>query len=560
LSEPAIAHGRHRSTNALEHGRHRRRPRTIGDEPYPRRWLALGVIAVTVLMIILDATIVNIALPAVSADLGISAATQQWIVTAYTLTFGGFLLLGGRIADFWGRKRTYLVGTAGFAIASALGGLASNAGQLFAARALQGAFGALLAPASLALITVLFTDPKERAKAFAVYGALASGGSAVGLLLGGVLTEYADWRWCFWVNVPVAIVAIIAAIPVVPESRALGETKYDIPGAVLVTLGLASFVYGFTLVAQRARENADAGSTGSGWTDGAALTFIAIGVLLVAAFVVIQFQVRNPLLPMRLVLDPNRGGAYLTSTLVGAGLIGAFFLLSLYFQEVRGYSPVAAGFAALPTTVGVVLASGAASALIPRIGPKPVMVTGALLAALGLFLMSFLGVDTSFWALPFPGQLILGLGLGATFVPLSHLALVGAGQHDVGAASAVLNATQQVGASIGTALLATISVGASTRAFSDAVAGGQNPTDPALGPAAQVEGYTTAFTWAAALLAIGALVAAVLIKVAKGDLPADAAVVPRPRKEPVPEGARLGGVLDRAMGAREEEPSSVVDG
>src|SRR3712207_2059365 len=226
-----------------------------GDEPYERRWLALGVIAMTVLLVILDATIVNIALPVVSRDLEISPATQQWIVTAYTLTFGGFLLLGGRIADFWGRKRTYIVGAAGFAVSSALGGLATNEGLLFAARALQGAFGALLGPASLALLTVLFTDPKERAKAFAVYGSIAGGGSAVGLLLGGVLTEYADWRWCFWVNVPVAIVAIAAAIPWLPESKAPGETKYDVPGAVLVTLGLTSFVYGFTRVAQAAQEN-----------------------------------------------------------------------------------------------------------------------------------------------------------------------------------------------------------------------------------------------------------------------------------------------------------------
>src|SRR4051812_15224806 len=290
-------------------------------EPYPQRWLALAVIAVTVLMVILDATIVNIALPAVSADLGITPATQQWIVTAYTLTFGGFLLLGGRIADFWGRKRTYLVGAAGFAVASALGGLAQNEAMLFGARALQGMFGALLAPASLALLTVLFTDTKERAKAFAVYGAIAGGGSAVGLLLGGVLTEYADWRWCFWVNLPVAVIAILAAIPIVPESKAPGDTHYDIPGAVLVTLGLASFVYGFTRVAEKSQENATAGIPDNGWTDPAALAFVGVGVGLVAAFVVVELRARNPLLPMRIVLDRNRGGAYLTSTLVGAGLI-----------------------------------------------------------------------------------------------------------------------------------------------------------------------------------------------------------------------------------------------
>jgi EmrB/QacA subfamily drug resistance transporter len=492
------------------------------EEPYERRWLALGVIALTVLLVILDATIVNIALPAVSADLGISAATQQWIVTAYTLTFGGFLLLGGRIADFWGRKRTYLVGAGGFAVASAVGGLAQNEAMLFGARALQGVFGALLAPASLALLTVLFTDTKERAKAFAVYGAIAGGGSAVGLLLGGVLTEYADWRWCFWVNLPVAIIAIAAAVPIVPESKAPGDTHYDIPGAVLVTLGLASFVYGFTRVAETSQQNAQPGGSGdSGWTEPWALFFIALGLLLVAAFVLVEKRTRNPLLPLKLVLDRNRGGAYLTSALVGAGLIGAFFFLSLYFQQVLGYQPVHAGLASLPTTLGVLLSAGAASAAAPRIGPKPLMVLGGLLAAGGLATLSFLDVDSGFWALAFPGQLLLGLGLGFTFVPLSNLALVGAGEHDAGAASAMLNATQQVGASIGTALLATLSVGAITEYVTGVATSGGDPADPAVGLQAQVEGYTTAFSWAAGLLVLGALVSAVLIRATKEDLPAE---------------------------------------
>ena len=499
-----------------------RRAILTDDEPYPRRWLALAVIAVTVLMIILDATIVNIALPSVSKDLEISSATQQWIVTAYTLTFGGFLLLGGRIADFWGRKRTYLVGAAGFAIASAVGGLAVNEGMLFIARAAQGAFGALLGPASLALLTVLFTDAKERAKAFAVYGAIAGGGSAVGLLLGGVLTEYADWRWCFWVNIPVAIIAIAAAIPFVPESRAPGETSYDVPGAVLITLGLTSLVYGFTRVAQAAQEHPNE----SAWANGWAWFFIGGGIVLIALFAVVELRVRNPLLPMRLILDRNRGGAYLTSLLVGAGLLGAFFFLSLYFQQVLQYTPIRAGLASLPTTLGVLVAAGGASGLVPKIGPKPLMVLGGVLAAAGLFLLSFLTADTSFWALAFPGQLLLGLGLGFTFVPLSNLALVGAGAHDAGAASAVLQAVQQVGASIGTALLATISVAAITAAVSDnprlLVQVGPGPRDVAPGPVAMTDGYTTAFLWAAALLLLGAIVSAVLIKATKDDIPTDA--------------------------------------
>ncbi|MBJ7452535.1 MAG: MFS transporter [Blastococcus sp.] len=496
----------------------------------------------TVLLVVLDATIVNIALPAVTADLGISQASQQWIVTAYTLTFGGFLLLGGRIADFWGRKRTYLAGAAGFAVASAIGGLAQNEAMLFGARALQGLFGALLAPASLALITVLFTEPKERARAFGVYGAIAGGGAAIGLLLGGVLTEYADWRWCFWVNLPIALLAIVLAIRFVPESKAPGDTHYDIPGAVLITAGLAAIVYGFTRVAEAAQTNsaeaaaANAAAQGqgrpgmvmaeSGWADGLAWVFIIGGLVLVGLFVLLELRTRNPLLPMRIVLDRNRGGAYLTSTLVGAGLIGAFFFLSLYFQQVLGYSPVEAGLASLPTTLGVFIAAGAASVLVPRIGPRPLMVAGGLFAAAGLFTLSFVGVDTGFWELPFPGQLLLGLGLGFTFVPLSNLALVGAGERDAGAASAMLNATQQVGASIGTAVLASLSVAAIGSYTADALASGGDPRDPAVNLAAQVDGYTTAFLWASVLLLLGALVPAVLVKATKQDLPADDAVVP----------------------------------
>jgi MFS family permease len=509
------------------------------DEPYERRWLALGIISMTVLLVVLDATIVNIALPAVTDDLGISQATQQWIVTAYTLTFGGFLLLGGRIADFWGRKRAYLFGAAGFAVASALGGLAQNEAMLFGARALQGLFAALLAPASLALITVLFTEPRERAKAFGVYGALAGGGAAIGLLMGGLLTEYA-WRWCFWVNLPIALLAIVLAIRFVPESKAPGDTSYDIPGAVLVTAGLASIVYGFTRVAEAAQTNSaearaaneaaqGAGTTPvspeSGWADGLAWVFIVGGLVLVALFVVLELRTRNPLLPMRIVLDRNRGGAYLTSTLVGAGLIGSFFFLSLYFQQVLDYSPVRAGLASLPTTLGVFIAAGAASVLVPKIGPRPLMIAGGLFAAAGLFTLSFVGVDTGFWQLPFPGEVLLGLGLGFTFVPLSNLALIGAGQRDAGAASAMLNATQQVGASIGTAVLASLSVAAISSYTADALSSGGDPRDPAIGLEAQVEGYTTAFQWASVLLVVGALVSAFLVKATKGDLPADDAVV-----------------------------------
>lgn len=468
--------------------------------PHPRRWLVLAVIAISQLMVVLDATIVNIALPEAQADLGISDADRQWVVTAYTLTFGGLLLLGGRIADYWGRKRTFLVGMVGFALASAVGGLATTGGMLFAARALQGAFGALLAPAALALLTVLFTEAKERAKAFAVYGAIAGGGSAVGLVLGGVLTQYIDWRWCLLVNIPIAAVALFAAIPLVPESRAHGDTRYDIPGAVVVTAGLVSLVYGFTKAAEE------------GWDATATIGFIAAGVLLLAAFVVIELRSSHPLLPLRILLDRNRGGAYLASTLIGAGLFGAFLFLTFYFQSTLGYSPVEAGLASLPITAGVLLSAGAASQLMPRVGAKPLMVTGAALAAAAMLWLTQIDVDSSFLAHLLPAQVVLGLGLGFTFVPLSSLALVGVPEHDAGAASATLNATQQIGGSLGTALLNTFFTSAVTAYLATRV------PDQTTAAQAAVHGYSVAFAWGAALILLSGLATVLLIKVRKEDL------------------------------------------
>ncbi|WP_406045351.1 MFS transporter [Micromonospora sp. NBC_00898] len=475
-------------------------PDAMAPAAHPRRWLALAVIAISQLMVVLDATIVNIALPQAQLSLGISDADRQWVVTAYTLTFGGLLLLGGRIADYWGRKRTFLVGMVGFALASAIGGLATTGGLLFAARALQGAFGALLAPAALALLTVLFTEAKERAKAFAVYGAIAGGGSAVGLVLGGVLTEYANWRWCLLVNIPIAAVALFAAIPLVPESRAHGNTRYDIPGAVVVTAGLVSLVYGFTKAAE------------DGWDAAATIGFIAAGLVLLAAFVVIELRSSHPLLPLRILLDRNRGGAYIASTLIGAGLFGAFLFLTFYFQVVLRYTPVKAGLASLPVTAGVLVAAGVASQLMPRLGAKPLMVAGAVLAAVAMLSLTQIDVDTSFITHLLPAQVVLGLGLGFTFVPLSSLALVGVPEHDAGAASATLNATQQVGGSLGTALLNTM--------YTSAVAAylvGRVP-DPMTQMKALVHGYTVAFAWGAALIVLSGLATLLLIKVRKEDL------------------------------------------
>jgi EmrB/QacA subfamily drug resistance transporter len=477
-----------------------------GLQAYPRRWLALAVIAIAQLMVILDATIVNIALPQAQADLGISDPDRQWVVTAYTLTFGGLLLLGGRIADYWGRKRAFIAGAVGFALASALGGLAQHGLTLFAARALQGCFGALLAPASLALVTVLFTEVHERAKAFAVYGAITAGGAAIGLVLGGVLTEFANWRWCLLVNVPIAAIAIVAAIPLVPESRAKGNTRLDVPGAIVVTLGLVSVVYGFTKAAT------------AGWDAGVTLFYLIAGLVLLGVFVLIQMRSRNPLLPLRIVLDRNRGGAYLASLLTGAGLFGAFLFMTYYFQATLGYSPLKAGLASLPVTAGVFIAAGVASQLVPRIGPKPIMVAGGLMATAAMLLLTQIGLHTSYATHVLPAQIMLGLGLGSIFVPLSNLALLGVPDHDAGAASATLNATQQVGGSLGAALLNTFFTTAVVAFLTDRLRPGANL--PVVQAEAQIHGYTVAFTWAAVCIGVATIVMAVLVTARKSDVAA----------------------------------------
>lgn len=479
---------------------------------YPRRWLALAVIAVAQLMVVLDATIVNIALPQAQSDLGISDPDRQWVVTAYTLTFGGFLLLGGRIADYWGRKRGFIGGAVGFALASALGGLAQSGSTLFAARALQGLFAALLAPASLALLTVLFTEVHERAKAFAVYGAIAGGGAAVGLLMGGVLTEYANWRWCLLVNIPIAATAILFAIPLVPESKARGNTRLDVPGAVVVTLGLVSLVYGFTKAAT------------DGWGSSTTLTFLIGGVLLLVLFVVLQMQSKNPLLPLRVVLNRNRGGAFIASLLTGAGLFGSFLFLTFYYQRTLGYTPLKAGLATLPVTGGVFVAAGLASRVLPRTGPKPLMVTGGVAATAALLWLTRIGLDTNFWSHVFPAELLLGFGLGLIFVPLSNLALYGVPNHDAGVASATLNATQQVGASLGTALLNTLFATAVTAYVTDNLRPGAQPQ--AIAAQAAVHGYRVAFFWGAVFLAIATVVMAVLVTANKNELPSGPGGVP----------------------------------
>jgi EmrB/QacA subfamily drug resistance transporter len=413
--------------------------------PDPRRWGILAVVIVAQLMIVLDASIVTIALPSAQHALHISTANRQWVITAYTLAFGGLLLLGGRIADFSGRKRMFVVGLLGFAAASALGGLAVDESMLFAARALQGAFAALMAPAALSILTITFQhDAKERAQAFGAYGAVSGAGGAIGVLLGGVLTEYASWRWCLLVNVPIAILASIGAVFVVHESRTEGSTRYDVPGAVLSTLGLVSLVYGFTK------------AEGDGWGATVTVVLLVVAAVLLAGFVLLETRTSHPLLPIRVVRDRNRGGAFLASLLTGAGLFAMFVFLSYYLQSVLHYTPLKAGLAFLPFAFGIIFAAGASTGLVPRIGPRVPMTVGLLVAAGGLAWLTQIGVHSDFWVHVAPQEILMSMGLGLAFPAFSSTALIRIHDRDAGVASALVNTTQQIGGSLGTALLNTL--------------------------------------------------------------------------------------------------------
>jgi EmrB/QacA subfamily drug resistance transporter len=477
-------------------------PTTLSTEPDPRRWKALLVIAIAQLMVVLDASIVNIALPSIQEDLGISDADRQWVVTAYTLAFGGLLLLGGRIADFQGRKRMFIVGLIGFAFASFLGGISHSAEMLYAARALQGVFAALLAPAALSLISVTFTDSKERAKAFGVFGAISGGGAAIGLVAGGILTEFFSWHWTLLVNVPIAIIAVALAVPFVKESRATGDTKYDVPGAILATVGLVSLVYGITQ------------AESVGWNGTTTLSFMGLGLLLLAIFLIVESKTSHPLLPLRILANRNRGGAYLASFFVGIGLFAMFLFLTYFFQAVLGYTPLQSGLLFLPFSAGVIVSAGLASQLLPRFGPRWVTATGFLLAIIGMVLLTTMSPSTAYVSGILPSLIIISLGMGLIFVPLSAVSLFAIGNHDAGVASAVLNTSQQIGGSIGIAFLNTIAASATTAYI---VANNlQGPTPDAL-----VAGFTRGFGWGAAILAVAGIIWVVLVNMSKKDMAAN---------------------------------------
>ncbi|PSL06921.1 EmrB/QacA subfamily drug resistance transporter [Haloactinopolyspora alba] len=467
-------------------------------QPDPRRWKALAFIAVAQLMVVLDATIVNIALPSAQQALDISNGNRQWVITAYALAFGGLLLLGGRVADMWGRKRTFLTGLVGFAGASAIGGAATGGAMMFASRGLQGVFGALLAPAALSLLSVMFTDGKERAKAFGIFGAIAGGGAAVGLILGGLLTEYLDWRWVFFVNIPIAAVAFVGAMTQVTDPAGRNRSPLDIPGTLLGTLGLVSLVYGFT----RAESE--------GWSEGGTIAMFVLTVALLGSFVLVEQRVKAPLLPLRVVLDRNRGGVYLALGLAVIAMFGLFLFLTYYMQEVRGYSPIRTGLAFLPMVVGMVTGSTQIGArLMTRVPPRYIMTPGLLLAAGGMLLLAQMEVDSSYVGLLMPAMIMLGLGLGSTFMPAMSLATYGVEPRDAGIASAMINTSQQVGGAIGTALLNTIAASATSSYIAANIAGAESPV--LVQHAGMVEGYSTALWWAVGILTVAAAVAGTLV-------------------------------------------------
>jgi EmrB/QacA subfamily drug resistance transporter len=479
---------------------------TGGPQPDPRRWLILGVIGIAQLMVVLDITIVNIALPSAQKALGFSTVDRQWVVTAYALAFGSLLLLGGRLGDLIGRKVTFLTGLIGFAAVSAVGGASQNFAMLVTARACQGAFGALLAPAALGLLTTTFSDPKERGKAFGVYGAIAGGGGAVGLVLGGLLTEYLNWRWCLYVNLFFAgIAAVGGALLLHRQPRAQRRPRLDLFGVVTVSASMFCLVYGFSNAASHS------------WHTPSTYGFLAAGVALLAVFAFWETRAASPLLPPRVVLDRNRGGAYLAILVVGAGMFGIFLFLTYYMQETLHYSPVVAGVAVLPMIGTIVVSANLSNVvLLPRFGPRPLVPLGMLLAAVAMVWLTGIGPHSGYAAAILGPLLVAGLGFGFTIAPSMNTGTFGVAPQDAGVAAATLNTGQQIGGSIGTSLLNTIFASATASYVAanivkpgNLVAG--HPAPQLIG-LALVHGYTTAFWWAAAIFAAGAVISGGLMR------------------------------------------------
>ncbi len=449
--------------------------------------------ALAQLMVVLDSTVVNIALPSAQSKLGFSNGDRQWVVTAYSLAFGSLLLLGGRLSDLIGRKRTFIIGLIGFAVASALGGAAQGFGTLVAARALQGAFGAMLAPTALAVLTTTFTVPKERARAFGVFGAIAGAGGAVGLLLGGFLTQDFSWRWNLYINVVIAVVAVIGAVIFVSAPERTGpRPKLDVPGTILISAALFGLVYGFS----------DAET--HGWSSPLTWGMLAAAVVLLVAFVQWQRRAAHPLLPLAIVLDRNRGAAYTSVLIAGAGMFGIFLFVTYYLQTSLHYLPIKTGLAFLPMIAMLVTAAQLSTNLfVPRFGPKIMVPFGMTLGAIGMVFLTRLDLNSTYAANVLPSLMILGFGMGSIMPASMQTATLGVDRQFAGVASAMVNTSQQVGGSIGTALLNTLAASSAT-----AYLAAHLPASPAVVAEAAVHSYATAYWWGAGLFAFGAVMSA----------------------------------------------------
>jgi EmrB/QacA subfamily drug resistance transporter len=463
-----------------------------------RRWWALGVLSITQLMVVLDSTVINIALPHAQRDLHFSLANRQWLITAYALTFGSLLLVGGRLSDLWGRRTSLYVGLAGFALASALGGSAHSFAILVTARAVQGVFGAVLAPAALATLSSTFGVPKERAKAFSIYGALGASGAAIGLLLGGALTQWASWRWCLYINLVFAAVAIVGVALFVAGTTREHDAHLDVVGTLLGSAGLFFVVYGF------------AHAVNTGWANWVTSGSLVIGVALLVAFVRWQQRSKNPLLPLRLLLNRFRGGSLVALFLTSIGIFSLSLFLAYYLQGTLGYSPLRTGVAFLPLVAAIALSAFIASArLLAVSGPRPLVPTGMLLAMMGMVLFTKLTAGADYFANVLPGLIVTGLGLGLIFAPAIASATAGVRASDVGAASALVNTTQQIGGSMGVALLNTIAVTVTARSNRVPVAHSTHLSRRVelhhAAVLATLHGYAVAFWWAAVFFGAGAI-------------------------------------------------------
>jgi EmrB/QacA subfamily drug resistance transporter len=499
-------------------------PSATRDEaaaPADRRWLILVVVAVAQLMVVLDATIVNIALPSAQQALGFSNSDRQWIVTAYALSFGSLLLVGGRLGDMFSRKAVFITGLVGFALASAIGGAAGSFGVLVTARALQGAFGAVLAPSALGTLVSTFNDPRERGRAFGVFGSVAAGGGAVGLILGGVLTQYLSWRWCLYINLVFAVVAAAGALLYIRGGRPASPPRMDWPGAVLACSGLFAIVFGFS----RAET--------AGWTAAVTLGFLVGGVVLLAGFVLAERRVSHPLLPLRVILDRARGGSYVALGISGIAIFATFLFLTFYLQVVKGYSPLMTGLLFLPMIGAILLSSNLSSVI--RVGPRALIAAGMLFGAGGMALLTQVSVASSYASAVLPSLVLLGLGLGLIFAQGINTATAGVAPEDSGVASALVNTMQQVGGSIGTSALSTIALSATASYLTTHHTG---PQAPAI---AATHGYTIAFAVSAGLLGLGFILAVVLLPSRRRLAEvreAGPATVPSPQPAPSPQPTR----------------------